>query len=131
MDRKAPIRRSRGAISMKSVTLVIRSGPTESLGTREMVDMALVLATFECPVSVILQDAGVSWASLPTMPEDSALALSGKLKSLPLYDIDSILIDQVSCEARDVQIAENFPGTACDRKTIREYLDTSDVVLEA
>ena len=44
---------------MKSVTLVIRSGPTESLGTREMLDMALVLATFECPVSVILQNAGV------------------------------------------------------------------------
>ena len=63
---------------MKSVTLVIRSGPTESLGTREMLDMALVLATFECPVSVILQNAGVFWASLPTMPDGSPLALSGK-----------------------------------------------------
>jgi sulfur relay (sulfurtransferase) DsrF/TusC family protein len=116
---------------MKSVTLVIRSGPTESLGTREMVDMALVLATFECPVSVVLQDAGVIWASLPAMPEESALALSGKLKSLPLYDIDTILIDEVSCEARRVQIAENFPGTMCARDTIHECLSASDVVLEA
>ena len=116
---------------MKSVTLVIRSGPTESLGTREMVDMALVLATFECPVSVVLQDAGVIWASLPAMPEESPLALSGKLKSLPLYDIDTILVDEVSCEARRVQIAENFPGTMCARDTIYECLSTSDVVLEA
>lgn len=116
---------------MKSVTLVIRSGPTDSLGTREMIDMALVLATFECPVSVVLQDAGVSWASLPMMPDDSPLALSGKLKSLPLYDIEHILVDQASCEARGVQIAEKFPGVACDREAIRDCLDHSDVVLEA
>jgi sulfur relay (sulfurtransferase) DsrF/TusC family protein len=116
---------------MKSVTLVIRSGPTESLGTREMVDMALVLATFECPVSVVLQDAGVLWTNLPAMPEESPLALSGKLKSLPLYDIDTILVDQVSCETRRVEIAENFPGTLCNRDTIRECLNQSDVVLEA
>ena len=116
---------------MKSVTLVIRSGPTESLGTREMVDMALVLATFECPVSVVLQDAGVIWASLPAMPEESSLALSGKLKSLPLYDIDTILVDEVSCETRRVQIAESFPGTLCTRDTIRECLNQSEVVLEA
>ena len=83
---------------MKTVTLVIRSGPTAALGTREMVDMALVLATFECPVSVVLQDAGVLWASLPEMPDASPLALSGKLKSLPLYDIESIYVDQTSCE---------------------------------
>ena len=38
---------------MKSVALVIRSGPTQALGTREMIDMALVLATFDCPVSVV------------------------------------------------------------------------------
>jgi sulfur relay (sulfurtransferase) DsrF/TusC family protein len=116
---------------MKSVTLVIRSGPTESLGTREMVDMALVLATFECPVSVVLQDAGALWASLPAMSDESPLALSGKIKSLPLYDINTILVDQVSCETRGLQIAENFPGTLCTRDTIRECLNQSDVVLEA
>ena len=55
---------------MKTVTLVIRSGPTAALGTREMVDMALVLATFECPVSVVLQDAGVLWqASLQCLTQ--------------------------------------------------------------
>ena len=96
-----------------------------------MVDMALVLATFECPVSVVLQDAGVIWASLPAMPEESPLTLSGKLKSLPLYDIDMILVDEVSCEIRRVKIAENFPGTLCNRDTIRECLNQSDVVLEA
>ena len=69
-----------------------------------MLDMALVLATFECPVSVILQNAGVLWASLPTMPDDSPLALSGKLKSLPLYDIDNILIDEDSCKERGLSL---------------------------
>ena len=116
---------------MKSATLVVRSGPTESLGTREMLDMALVLATFECPVSVVLQDAGVTWTTLPAMPDDSPLALSGKFKSLPLYDIENILIDRLSCEARGIQVADSFPGTVCDRGQVLDCLNTSDVVLEA
>ena len=116
---------------MKSVTLVIRSGPTQSLGTREMLDMALVLATFECPVSVILQNAGVFWASLPTMPDDSPFALSGKLKSLPLYDIDNVLIDEDSCQQRSVQVSHHFPGKLCNHDQILDCLNTSDLVLEA
>ena len=116
---------------MKSVTLVIRSGPTESLGTREMLDMALVLATFECPVSVILQNAGVSWVSLPTMPDDSPLALSGKLRSLPLYDIDNVLIDGESCKERGIEVSDHFPAKLCERDQILDRLNASDVVLEA
>ena len=116
---------------MKSVTLVIRSGPSQSLGTREMLDMALVLATFECPVSVILQNAGVVWASLPTLPDDSPLALGGKLKSLPLYEIDNVLIDENSCKERGVQVSHHFPGKLCDHNQILDCLNASDLVLEA
>jgi sulfur relay (sulfurtransferase) DsrF/TusC family protein len=116
---------------MKTITLVIRSGPSTSLGTREMIDMALVLATFECPVSIVLQDAGVYWAALPSMPEESPLSLSGKIKSLPLYDIDTILVDQACCEARNIQIADSFPGNVVDRKTITKCLQTSHVILDA
>lgn len=96
-----------------------------------MLDMALVLATFECPVSIILQNAGVLWASLPTMPDDSPLALSGKLKSLPLYDIHNILIDEDSCKERGVQASNHFPGKLCDHDQILDCLNASDLVLEA
>ena len=116
---------------MKTVTLVIRSGPTAALGTREMVDMALVLATFECPVSVVLQDAGVLWASLPTMPESSPLALSGKLKSLPLYDIETIYVDRSSCERRGLTVSDQFPGCLASSDTISHCLASADVILEA
>ena len=116
---------------MKSVTLVIRSGPTQALGTREMIDMALVLATFDCPVSVVLQDAGVLWATLPEMPDSSPLAISGKLKSLPLYDVETILIDQESCSSWDFEPPGQFPGSIVCRETIKRCLDDSDVVLEA
>ena len=96
-----------------------------------MLDMALVLATFGCPVSVILQNAGVSWASLPTMPDNSPLALSGKLKSLPLYDIDNVLIDENSCKERGIEVSDHFPGKLCERDQILDCLNISDVVLEA
>ncbi|HAN80882.1 MAG TPA: hypothetical protein DCQ47_05460 [Gammaproteobacteria bacterium] len=116
---------------MKSVTLVIRSGPTQALGTREMIDMALVLATFDCPVSVILQDAGVLWATLPEMPDSSPLAISGKLKSLPLYDVGTILVDQESCSSWDFEPSDQFPGSVVSHETIKQCLDDSDVLLEA
>ena len=116
---------------MKSVTLVIRSGPTQALGTREMIDMALVLATFECPVSVILQDAGVLWATLPEMPDSSPLAISGKLKSLALYDVETILVDQGSCSSWDFEPSDQFPGSVVNHETIKRCLNDSDVVLEA
>ena len=116
---------------MKSVALVIRSGPTQALGTREMVDMTLVLATFECPVSVILQDAGVLWATLPEMPDSSPLAISGKLKSLPLYDVETILVDQKSCSSWNFEPSDQFPGSVVNRETIKRCLDRSDVILEA
>ena len=96
-----------------------------------MLDMALVLATFECPVSVILQNAGVFWASLPTMPDNSPLELSGKLKSLPLYDIDNVLIDENSCKERGIKVSDHFPGKLCKRDKILDRLNISDVVLEA
>lgn len=96
-----------------------------------MLDMALVLATFECPVSVILQNAGVFWASLPAMPDNSPLELSGKLKSLPLYDIDNVLIDENSCKERGIEVNDQFPGKLCKRDKILDRLNISDVVLEA
>jgi len=116
---------------MKSVALVIRSGPTQALGTREMVDMALVLATFEFPVSVVLQDAGVLWATLPGMPDNSPLAVSGKLKSLPLYDVETILVDHEGCRSWDFKPPDQFPGSMVSRETIKRHLDEADVVLEA
>ena len=96
-----------------------------------MLDMALVLATFECPVSVILQNAGVFWASLPTMPDNSPLELSGRLKSLPLYDIDNVLIDKNSCKERGIEVNNQFPGKLCERDKILDRLSTSDILLEA
>jgi sulfur relay (sulfurtransferase) DsrF/TusC family protein len=96
-----------------------------------MVDMALVLATFECPVSVVLQDAGVLWASLPAMPEASPLALSGKLKSLPLYDIETVYVDQTSCQRRGLSVSDQFPGCLASRNTISNCLASTDVILEA
>ena len=116
---------------MKSVALVIRSGPNGSLGTREMVDMALVLATFECPVVVIFQNAGVRWVTLPKMPEKSPLALSGKFKSLYFYDIEKILIDQASLEERKIPPNTNLLGVVVKRSEILNALSKSDVILEA
>ena len=116
---------------MKSVALVIRRGPSGSLGTREMVDMALVLATFECPVVVILQNAGVRWVALPEMPEKSPLALSGKFKSLYLYDIETILVDRSSLEERKIPSSANSLGVVVDRSVILNALAESDIILEA
>lgn len=123
--------RSGRAIQMKTTALVIRHGPGCSLGMREMVDMALVLATFDCPVSVILQDDGVFWASLPSFAESNPLSLNGRLKSLPLYDVETILIDENSLQARDVSIHPDCPAHPGSRAEIATLLRQVECILEA
>lgn len=116
---------------MKTTALVIRHGPGHRLGMREMVDMALVLATFDCPVSVVLQDDGVFWASLPPFAENNPLSLNGRLKSMPLYDIETILIDSDSLQARNVSIHSECPAHPCSHSEIMTLLARVDCILEA
>ncbi len=133
MDRTAGYRRSRGAVSMKSILLVIRHGPGDHLGVREMLDMSLVLATFDCPVSVVLQDDGVFWATLPQFAGESQhpLALSGRLQSLPLYDIETVYLHKASLDARQVTPNPECPGVIVDDTTIRHCIANTDCILDA
>jgi|TARA_B110000305_G_C19455543_1_gene650703 sulfur relay (sulfurtransferase) DsrF/TusC family protein len=116
---------------MNSTAIVIRHGPGTGLGTREMLDMALVLATFDCPVTVILQDDGVYWSRLPSLPEGNPLSLSGRLKSLPLYDVGPIIVHSESCDSRSVIIDLGLPSTVLSTSEILDHLSTIDVILEA
>ncbi len=116
---------------MKRVTLVLRHGPESDLGVREMIDMAMVLATFECPVTLVIQDAGVLWTTLPSFPEGHSHSITGRLKSLPLYDVETILISQEALDAFAIQPAASFPGHAVEPATIEAALSNADVVLEA
>lgn len=131
MDRPVGTGRSGAAMAVRSVVLVIRHGPGSGLGVREMLDMALVLATFDCPVSVVLQDQGVHWAMLPDFSQNSPLALAGRLKSLPLYDIETLWVDQQALDQRGVVLHPEFPGKAIDRNAIHALCKSADCVLEA
>ncbi len=116
---------------MKKVALVVRHSPGSELGTREMVDMALVLATFDCPVTVVFQDQGVLWANLPAFPNDHPSALSGRIKSMPLYDIEQIWVDTASLAEFKASVHPEFPGQPMTRDQIQAALRTIDCVLEA
>lgn len=116
---------------MTRVALILRHGPGSQLGMREMVDMALVLATFDCPVSVVLQDDGVFWSTGPQFHEADPLSLKGRLKSLPLYDIETILIHAESLKARQVKPVSDFPGQISTQRDIAAQLALVDCILEA
>jgi sulfur relay (sulfurtransferase) DsrF/TusC family protein len=116
---------------MTRITLVLRHGPESDLAVREMVDLVMVLATFECPVTVVIVDAGVLWTRLPTFPEGHPRSVSGKLKSLPLYDVDTILVSQQALNAYSVYPASAFPGSVVDASAIRAAVSEADAVFEA
>jgi len=116
---------------MKSVALVVRHGPGDHLGVREMVDMALVLATFDCPVSVVLQDDGVFWSTLPEFPDQHPISITGRLKSFPLYDIDTILIHDSSLTLRALTPHDDCPGAIATTAQISVCLQGTDCVLQA
>jgi sulfur relay (sulfurtransferase) DsrF/TusC family protein len=96
-----------------------------------MIDMVMVLATFECPVTVIIQDAGVLWTTLPTFPDGHPHSITGRLKSLPLYDVETVFISQNALDAFSIQPAPSFPGQAVDQAVIEAALSDADVILEA
>ena len=109
----------------------MRQGPGEGIRAREMLEMAMVLATFECDVTVILQEAAVRWTQLPQFTSGHPHALSGRLKSLPLYDIDNVLVDHDALSTLEIEMAADFPGSAVEYSDIEAVLTSVEVVLEA
>lgn len=93
--------------SPRPATLVISRRPPGHSLARSALDTTLALATFDMPVTLLLQGDGV----LQLLPEQDGSALGvrslGKLlDSLPLYDVEQIHVDAAAAARHGLRGAD-------------------------
>ncbi len=75
-------------IAPKTTLLMLSSPPGQDM---EALELALALAAFEHPVSVLLLGSGIGWLNTPQQPRKPGGKSPDKLMSaLPMYDIEQV-----------------------------------------
>lgn len=79
--------------------IVVDSAPYGSIRCREALDMALALAAFDQPVSLLLRDAAVNWLRPDQNPAGiEQKNLARNLGAAPIYGVEHILAEAGSLE---------------------------------
>lgn len=95
-----------------SVLIVIDQPPYGRWSGRESLDMALSLAAFDQPVSVLFRDAGVNWLRQGQNP--ASLIQKGADKNVaaaPIFGIEELLVEREAVERFGLVNAAMLPGT--------------------
>ena len=117
--------------SKKRLLLIFRHPPYGNTLARAGLDVALATAAFEQNISILFMDDGV-YQLLPG--QDSAVIEQKnhrrQLDSLPLYDIDTLYVEQASLDARQIApqaIADKLE--LLDNDALQQLLQRHDQVL--
>ena len=79
----------------KSICIIFNKAPYGSQAGRELLDIALMAAAFEMPITAIFIDQGVYQLLRNQQPDILNIKNhTATFKALPLYDIEEILVDQ-------------------------------------
>lgn len=94
-----------------SVCIISTKSPYKGLYAGEALDVALVSACYDNPTSLLLMGDGVyqllAGQKSDLLPRKNLLSL---FKSLPLYGIDKVYIDEVSLTERNLQVEQLLPA---------------------
>jgi len=97
----------------------------------ELVDLALVSATFSVPTQIFLEGPGVLHAHTSSM-SDRTYALTGRLDSVTLYDMAPVIVDGDSLAALGLtKDSISLSVTILERSEFINRVRTADVLLEA
>lgn len=115
----------------QKLLFVCRHSPYGQNQAKEGLDAILTAAAFEQPLSVLFMDDGI-WQLLkdqdPRVNGDKNLG--NNLSALPLYDVESIYIDQRSLTARGLDTDELLlPVTPLHPEQIQQLLAEHDHIL--
>jgi tRNA 2-thiouridine synthesizing protein C len=119
------------APARRSLLVVVRRPPYASSLSRAALDTALAAATFEQPVSLLFMGDGV----LQLLPEQDSEAIGVRniarlLSSLPLYDIESVYVDQAAAGRYGLDLADTpLPAAALDDAGMRKLMLDCDHLL--
>ncbi|QSP93788.1 DsrE family protein [Marinobacter salinisoli] len=98
--------------------IVIDQAPYGNWAGREALDMAFSLATFDQEVSLLFTGAGVNWLRKGQAPEAIGQKSAEKnITAAPIFGIDKIMADQVSCERYGLAQDELIAGTTITKSS--------------
>ncbi|MFN2361324.1 MAG: DsrE family protein [Marinobacter sp.] len=82
-----------------STLIIIDQPPYGSWEGREALDMALSLAAFDQPVSLLFCNAGVNWLRQGQAPgRIEQKSVERNLAAAPIFGVDALLADSKSCD---------------------------------
>jgi tRNA 2-thiouridine synthesizing protein C len=108
----------------KDLLVVVRHTPYGSSLGRAALDTALAAAAFDQKVHLLFLGDGV----LQLLPQQDAAAVGLRniarlLASLPLYDIESVLVDESSAQRYGLDLhASPVPARAIDSAAVRKLM---------
>lgn len=115
-------------MSSKSILVIVRHPPHGSSWVREGLETALVGAALGQPPTILFSGDGV--LALLANQQRGALGQKGSaamLEGLSLYDVEPLWYDQLSLEARGLDVSQLMPG--CQQACIADMIARHDVVM--
>lgn len=116
---------------VKHYAIINTSASFDSLKGKESLDAALILASYEMPVSLFFIGDGV----FQTINAQSADTIKAKdyiatFKALGFYDIEDIYVCNDSLDSRNIATTSVLADAqCCDKELIKNKLEHCDVVL--
>jgi len=136
MDRSNPSRRSRArvwslTVTKKKLLFLNRKSPHGNSAASESLDMTLMAAAFEQTVSVVFLDDGV--LQLKTSQDTSLIEtkdISATFKSLSLYDVHQIYVDETSLRERGLKADDLLmPVEVVNSQQLSKLFADQDIIL--
>jgi len=117
--------------SAKSFLIISRHAPCGSSHGRDALDVALTIAAFEQPLSLLYMDDGVF--QLLSDQDTSAIEQKNVSQTLPMlamYDIDQVYVDNSSLKERNLSVNDLcIPVTVLRTPAASKLLQEHDIVL--
>ncbi|MGX9462686.1 sulfurtransferase complex subunit TusC [Shewanella sp. A14] len=116
---------------MKSLVIIFRHAPFGTTSTREGLDFAMLSASFEQQVSLVFTNEAILHLLAGQTPETAGSKdYISAFKALSLYDIDTVLVCEVSMTTLGLQPDDlSIPTTVVTSELITQTLQAADEVL--
>lgn len=114
----------------KRFLFLFRQTPSTGLRARETLDMALTIAAFDQPVSLLFMDDGVYQLLPNPSGSEGASVMADWLGALPLYGVESVWVESASLLQRGMSRLETvIPVRTIARAAVAELIAAHDVVM--
>jgi tRNA 2-thiouridine synthesizing protein C len=118
-------------MTKKSILIINQSAPYSKGNAKESLDIALSAGTFEQSVSILFTgDACYQLIADQTPETIHSKNLVNMFKALPIYGIETLLVDEQSLHDRNItRLDDSLPITFVSKREVRKLYQNASTVL--